>query len=55
MIECKVYTLTEFHKVLGFSMRHWKAHKEDFLEYLKDYFNYELLKVGRTWSFNIKE
>lgn len=55
MIECKIYSLPELKSTLHISKRMWEERKEELLEYLKLFFDYELTLKGRGYSFNIKE
>ena len=55
MIECRKYTLTEFKSILKISKRQWEDRKEELLEHLSIYFDYEITRVGRGWSIDIKE
>ena len=55
MIELKTYNLTEFKRVLNISKRQWEERKEDLLEYLKLFFDYEITLKGRTYCFTVKE
>lgn len=55
MIELKEYSLTELKEVLGISKRQWEERKEELLNYLKFFFDYELKPKGRGYCFNIKE
>lgn len=55
MIECKVYNLAELKNALYISKRQWEEHKEELLDWLKLYFDYEIQVKGHTYQFNIKE
>jgi hypothetical protein len=55
LIECKTYSLNELKTTLGISKRQWDERKEELLEYLKLFFNYEIIITGRSYSFIIKE
>lgn len=55
MIECKKYSLTELKDILKISKRAWETRKEEVLDYLKMFFNYEIEYKGRNTYFIIKE
>ena len=55
MIECKTYNLTEFKNVLKIPKRQWEERKEELLEYLKLFFDYEITLKGRSYCITIKE
>lgn len=55
MIECKKYSLTELKQVLHISKRQWDSRRNELLEYLKLFFDYEISLIGRSYCFNIKE
>lgn len=55
MIECKLYNLTELKAVLKIPKRHWEERRQELLEYLKLFFDYEITLKGRGYCFNIKE
>lgn len=55
MIECKTYNLTELKKVLNITKWQWEERKEELLEYMKLYFDYEIILKGRSYQFHIKE
>lgn len=53
-IECKSYNLTELKTVLKISKRQWEDRKEELLEYLKLFFDYEITMNGRGYNIVIK-
>ena len=55
MLEQRIYTLTELKKVLKISKRQWEERKEELLEYMKIFFDYEITIQGRGYCFVIKE
>ena len=55
MLELKKYNLTELKQALGISKRMWEDRKEELLEYMYKFFDYEMSKEGRYTYFNIKE
>lgn len=55
MIECKTYSLSELKSVLKISKRQWDERKEELLEYMKLFFDYEITLKGRSYCFTIKE
>lgn len=55
MIECKIYNLTELKKLLSISDKMWKTRKEELLDWLSLFFDYEITTKGRGYQFNIKE
>lgn len=55
MLECKQYSLTEIKKLLSISKRTWETRKEELLEYMDKFFNYEIIKDGRNTYFIIYE
>lgn len=55
LIECKIYSLTELKKILKISKRQWEERKEEVLDYMKIFFDYEITLKGRSYQFNIKE
>ena len=55
LIECKIYTLAELKEVLKISKRQWEERKEEVLEYMKVFFDYEITLKGRSYQFNIKK
>lgn len=55
MLEPGIYSVTELKKILNISERAWRERKEEVLEHLKCYFDYELRKEGRRVNFYIKE
>lgn len=55
MIECKKYTLTELKKILHISRRQWEERKEDVLEHLKLYFDYEITPISKGYCIDIYE
>jgi hypothetical protein len=55
MIELKSYTLAELKSVLHISKRQWEERKEELLEYMKLFFDYEISLKGRSYIFTIKE
>ena len=55
MIECRAYTLTELKNTLNISKRQWDERKDEVLEHMKFFFDYEIKLKGRTYCFNIKE
>lgn len=55
MIECKVYNLAELKYALHISKRQWEERKEELLDWLKLYFDYEIQTKGHTYQFNVKE
>ena len=55
MIERKIYDFkTEFWKLTGITKWHWNERKEDLLEWLENFYDYELLE-GRPMRIHIKE
>lgn len=54
-IECKSYNLTELKTVLKISKRQWEDRKEELLEYLKLFFDYEITMNGRGYNIVIKQ
>lgn len=55
ILECKTYTLTQIKDALGISKRTWENRREEVLEHLKLYFDYEMVKVNRGYSIHIHE
>lgn len=55
MIELKTYSLTELRKTLSISQKQWNSRKNELLEHLKTYFDYEIVKEGRCYNFIIYE
>lgn len=55
MIECKSYNLKELREVLQFSTRQWENRKEELLEHLKIFFDYDYVQIGRGYCFTIYE
>lgn len=55
MIECRKYTLAEFKEILHITKWQWEEKKEDLLEYLKLFFNYEITRVGRGYCVEVFE
>ena len=55
MLECKTYTLGELKKALQVSKRMWEERKEELLEYMKLFFDYEITLKGRSYQFHIKK
>lgn len=55
MIDIKSYSLTELKKVLSISNRQWDERKEEVLEHIKLYFDYEIALKGRSYIFIIKQ
>lgn len=53
-IECKNYSLTEFKKALKITKWQWEERKEELLEYLKLFFDYEITMNGRGYNIVIK-
>lgn len=53
-IECKSYNLTELKIALKISKRQWEDRKEELLEYLKLFFDYEITMNGRGYNIVIK-
>ena len=49
LIECKIYTLAELKEVLKISKRQWEERKEEVLEYMKVFFDYEITLKGRSY------
>lgn len=54
-IECKEYNLTELKSALKISKRQWEERKEEILEYLKLFFDYEITIKGRNYRILVKE
>ena len=55
MIELKMYSLPELRKVLNIPEKQWERRKQELLEYLKLFFDYDYSYKGRVYMFNIKE
>lgn len=56
MIELKTYSLTELRQVLSISKKQWETRKDDLLEHLKIYFDYNVVvKNNRYTYFTIYE
>lgn len=55
MIECKTYTLTELKTALHISKRAWEERKQEVLEWMKLFFDYEITLKGRSYQFHIKK
>ena len=55
MLELKKYSLTELKGALKISKRMWEERKEELLEYMNKFFNYEISYEGRYTYFNIKK
>lgn len=55
MLECKDYSLTEFKQLLKISKRQWEERKDDLLEHLKYYFDYEIIPNGRKCIVRINQ
>lgn len=53
MLEPGKYSVTELKKLLNISERSWHERKEEILEHLKIYFDYEMKKEGRYINFYI--
>lgn len=53
MIELKEYTTSEFRAVTQVSKHHWETEKDKFLEYCKNYFEFETYKSGRIQYYRI--
>lgn len=54
-IECKEYNLTELKTALKITKRQWEERKEELLDYLKLFFDYEITMNGRNYRILIKE
>lgn len=54
-IECKEYNLTEFKSILNIPKRQWETRKEELLDYLKLFFDYEITTKHKGYSIIIKE
>lgn len=55
MIDCRKYTLSEFKTILHITKWQWEEKKEELLEHLKIYFNYEITRVGRGYCVEVFE
>lgn len=55
MIELKIYDLEELKSTLHISKRMWNERREEVLEWMKLFFNYEITLKGRSYQFHIKE
>ena len=55
MIECKSYNLKELRQVLSIPEKQWEKRKEDLLAHLKIFFDYDVIKTGRSYCFTIYE
>ena len=55
MLELKKYSLTELKGALKISKRMWEERKEELLEYMNKFFDYEISYEGRYTYFNIKK
>ena len=55
MIELKEYSTEELKKILNLPTRAWKENKEEVLEYISYYFDYDVVKRGRKICYNLKE
>ena len=53
-LECKNYNLTELKAALKITKRQWEERKEELLEYLKLFFDYEITLSGRGYNIIIK-
>lgn len=53
MIEIKEYTTTEFRKITGVTKHHWETEKDSFLNYCRQYFEFDCYKKGRAYCYNI--
>lgn len=54
-IECKTYNLADLKKTLQISKRQWEERKEEVLQHMKFFFNYEITFKGRSYQFHITE
>lgn len=55
MIELKTYSTEELKEVLNISKRQWDERREETLEHMKFFFDYEIVHEGRHTYYNIKE
>lgn len=55
MITLKKYTLDELKQELGISKWQWDQRKNDLLEHLKIYFDYDIIKQGKGYCIDIYE
>ena len=55
MLETRRYTTDELLKVLNISSSTWKRRREEFLEYFKYYFDYDIVPDGRAVYYDITE
>lgn len=50
-----VYNLSQLKKELGFGKKIWENRKEEFLEHLKIYYDYEMTKMCKGYNFIFHE
>lgn len=55
MIEMKEYSTAEIKKTLSISKNMWEKHKEDILEYMKGYFDYDIYSRGSKVCYCLKK
>lgn len=55
MLEVGRYSLTELKRALGITDYSWRARNEEYEEYFKEFFDYELKSEGRKVIYDIKE
>lgn len=55
LIECKIYTLSEFKDCLGITKHMWETRKDEVLDWLKLYFDYEIISQGRGYKVQVKK
>lgn len=53
MIELKTYTLEELKSILHISKRVWEERKQEVLDWMKMFFNYEITLKGRSYQRTI--
>lgn len=51
----KTYTTTELQKTLGICPSTWKNNRQDYLDNLALYYDYEITTYGRSVNFHIIE
>lgn len=55
MLETKIYTTKELLNTLNISITSWKRRREEYLEWFKIFFDYDIMIQGEKRIFNIKE
>lgn len=55
MIEMKEYSTEELKSVLKITRGSWERYKDELLDYMKSYFDFEIVKKGRKICYLLKE